>query len=163
MSVDYDIGLATPDDIPGIITLQDPNVIDRGGGLSMRQTADWFKRTMLEMPIIVGRRDGKVVGYVLATSMAAKANVAIVQAMLRSFPPPPKCYLYGSVCVADSERGKGLASAMFEKLRAELPGRAAMTFVLADNLASLKAHRKMGMQELGAFTNGGVSYIAFSY
>jgi hypothetical protein len=38
-----------------------------------------------------------------------------------------------------------------------------MTFILADNLPSLIAHRKMGMQELGAFTNGGVEYIAFSY
>jgi predicted N-acetyltransferase YhbS len=71
------------------------------------------------MPIIVARRDGKVVGYVLATSMAVKANVAIVQAMLRSFPPPPQCYLYGPVCVADSERGNGLAGAMFEELKAQ--------------------------------------------
>jgi hypothetical protein len=37
MSPDYEISLATPEDIPGIITLQDPNVIDRGGGLSVRQ------------------------------------------------------------------------------------------------------------------------------
>jgi L-amino acid N-acyltransferase YncA len=163
MSVAYDIGLATPDDIPGIITLQDPNVIDRGGGLSVRQTADWFKRTMLEMPIIVARRDGKVVGYVLATSMAAKANVAIVQAMLRSFPPPPRCYLYGPVCVADSERGNGLAGAMFEELKARLPGRPAMTFIRADNTPSLKAHRKMGMRELGPFMSEGVPHVAFAY
>ena len=120
MSGEYEITVATSDDIAGIVTLQDPNVIDRGGGLSVRQTADWFERTMLEMPIIVARREGRVVGYVLATSLAAKSHVAIVQAMLRSFPAPADCYLYGPVCVADTERGNGLAGAMFESLRAAL-------------------------------------------
>jgi L-amino acid N-acyltransferase YncA len=159
----YDIALATPDDIPGILALQEPNLPDSGGSLSVRQSADWFNRAMAEMPLIVGRRDGKLVGYMVTTTLAAKAHVAIVQSMLRSFPAPPECYSYGPVCVAESERGKGLAVAMFDKLRTELPGRHAMTFILADNLASLIAHRKMGMQELGAFTNGGISYIAFSY
>ncbi len=163
MTSEYQIARAAPADIADILTLQEPNLPDSGGSLSVRQTADWFKRTMAEMPLIVARRDGQVVGYMVSTSLAAKAHVAIVQAMLRSFSPPPDCYSYGPVCVAESERGKGLAGAMFEKLRAELPGRPAMTFVVADNLASLKAHRKMGMQELGAFTNGGVCYIAFSY
>jgi L-amino acid N-acyltransferase YncA len=163
MTTGYEIDVARPEDIPGIVTLQDPNVIDRGGGLSVRQTADWFKRTMLEMPIIVARRDQKVVGYVLATSLAAKAHVAIVQAMLRNFPAPRDCYLYGPVCVADTERGNGLAGAMFEELKARLPGRPAMTFIRADNDPSLQAHRKMGMRELGPFTCEGVSHVAFAY
>jgi len=145
MTANYDIARASPDDIPGILALQEPNLPDSGGSLSVRQNADWFRRTMAEMPLIVGRRDGKVVGYMVTTSLAAKARVAIVQAMFHSFPAPPDCYSYGPVCVADSERGKGLAVAMFEKLRAELPGRPAMTFILADNLSSLIAHRKMGM------------------
>jgi hypothetical protein len=160
---DYEIALATPEDIPGIIILQDPNVIDRGGGLSVRQTADWFKRSMLEMPIIVGRRGGKVVGYVLSTSLAAKSHVAIVQAMLRSFPAPPDCYLYGPVCVAETERGKGLAGVMFEELRVRLPGRPAMTFIRADNAPSLQAHRKMGMRALGTFMSEGVPHVALAY
>ncbi len=163
METDYEIALAKPEDIAGIIILQDPNVIDRGGGLSVRQTADWFKRSMLEMPIIVGRRDGKVVGYVLSTSLAAKSHVPIVQAMLRSFPAPPDCYLYGPVCVAETERGKGLAGVMFEELRAQLPGRTAMTFIRADNAPSLKAHRKMGMQKLGTFMSEGVPHVALAY
>jgi GNAT superfamily N-acetyltransferase len=146
MRTEYEITVATSDDIAGIVTLQDSNVIDRGGGLSVRQTADWFERTMLEMPIVVARREGRLVGYVLATSLAAKSHVAIVQAMLRSFPAPPDCYLYGPVCVADAERGNGLAGAMFESLLARLPGRATMTFIRADNAPSLRAHRKMGMR-----------------
>lgn len=164
MLSDYEINVATAEDIPEILALQEPNLVETaGGGLSVRQAAEWFKRTMNEMPLIVARRDGKLVGYLVATSLAAKANVRIVQDMLRSFPAPPDCYSYGPVCVAKSERGNGLAGRMFEKLRARLPGRPAMTFVRADNPASLRAHRKMGMQELGIFTNEGVNYIAFAY
>lgn len=159
----YEIALATPGDIPGILALQEPNLHENGGGLSARQTADWFRQTMLEMPIVVCRRDGNVVGYVLATSLAAKSHVAIVQAMLRAFPAPPNCYLYGPVCVAAAERGNGLAGAMYEELRSRLPGRPALTFVRSDNATSLQAHRKMGMAELGEFTNDGDSYIALAY
>jgi predicted N-acetyltransferase YhbS len=163
MTANYEIALATPDDIPGILTLQEPNLHENGGGLSARQTADWFRRTMLEMPIIVGRRDGEVVGYLLATSLAAKSHVAIVQSMLRTFPPPPNCYLYGPVCVAATERGNGLAGILYKELCARLPGRPALTFVRSDNTPSLRAHRKMGMRELGAFTSEGEAYIAFTY
>lgn len=160
---DYDIGLATTDDIPEILALQDPNVIDRGGGLSVRQSAQWFAATMADMPLVVARRNGAVVGYVLATSMASKAHVPIVQAMLKAFPAPQDCYLYGPICVADTERGKGLAGAMFIELKKRLPGRPAMTFIRADNEPSLRAHRRMGMRELGEFIANGEPHVAFGY
>lgn len=160
---EYEIALASTEDIPGIVAVQDPNVIDRGGGLSVRQSAEWFTRTMAEMPLVVVRRQGAVVGYVLATSLAAKAHVPIVQAMLQQYPPPAGCYLYGPVCVADAERGKGLAQWMFEELRRHLPDRPAMTFIRADNHASLRAHRKMGMRELGPFSANGEPHVAFAY
>jgi RimJ/RimL family protein N-acetyltransferase len=38
-----------------------------------------------------------------------------------------------------------------------------MLFVRADNAASLRAQQKMGMHDLGTFTNDGVSYIALTY
>jgi GNAT superfamily N-acetyltransferase len=163
MTADYEIALATTDDIPGILTLQEPNLVERGGGLSVRQTADWFRNAIVEKSVVVGRRDGKVVGYVLGTSLAAKAHVAIIQAMLRAFPPPPDCYLYGPVCVAETERGKGLAAALFEVLKMHTGGRPAMTFVRADNGPSMRAHRKMGMRELGTFMSEGVPHIALTY
>ncbi len=101
--------------------------------------------------------------YVLGKSLAAKAEVPILQSMLRAFPPPPECYLYGPVCVAETERGKGLAKAMFEKLQAHMGARPAMTFVRADNEQSLRAHEKMGMRRLGMFINGTVTYVALKF
>jgi len=159
----YDISLGHEEDIPGILVLQEANLAERGGGLAVRQTADWYRHAILEKSIVVGRHDGKVVGYVLGTSLAAKAHVMIVQTMLRNFPPPPDCYLYGPVCVAETERGKGLAGALFEVLRTNMATRPAMTFIRADNIPSLRAHRKMGMSELGAFVTEDVAYIALCY
>ena len=64
--------------------------------------------------------------------------------------------IFGASACRYSTRGN-------EALRVQLPGRPAMTFVRADNAASLRAHRKMGMQELGAFLSDGVPHIAFTY
>ena len=159
MIPDYEISLATTDDVQGMLALQEVNLPDKGGSLSVRLTVDWFNDAILEKSAVVCRYDGKVVGYLMGTSLAANAHIPIIQAMLCAFPRRPT--VTGPVCVAESERGKGLARALFEELRARLPG--LMLFVRADNAASLRAHRKMGMHDLGTFTNDGVSYIALTY
>jgi predicted GNAT superfamily acetyltransferase len=160
---DYDISLGRADDIPGILALQEINLVERRGSLSVRQTADWFRHAINENSLVVGRRENKVVGYVLGTSRAANAHVMIIHTMLRSFSPPPDCYVYGPVCVAATERGKGLAGALFEVLQTHMAGRPAMTFIRADNVASLRAHQKMGMSELGTFIHKDEPHIALSY
>jgi L-amino acid N-acyltransferase YncA len=65
--------------------------------------------------------------------------------------------------VAETERGKGLALALFEVLQTQMGSRPAMTFVRADNAPSLRAHGKMGMRELGTFMSEGVPHIALTY
>jgi L-amino acid N-acyltransferase YncA len=160
---DYDINPATPEDMPGVVVLQDANLPEQGGSLSVRHGPDWFLNTMGEMPLVVARRDGKIVGYVVASSLGAQSHVPILQAMLGAFTAPPDCYLYGPICVAATERGRGLAGRLFDYLCASLPGRPAITFVRADNDPSLRAHKKMGFSELGRFMSGGVSYVALTW
>jgi len=162
MSTNYEIAFGMLNDIPGILALQESNLPESGGSLSVREAADWFTHAVSEKSLVVARRDGKLVGYVLGTSIATKAHVPIIQAMLKAFPTPPDCYLYGPVCVAETERGKGLAGALFGKLQSHM-SRPAVTFVRADNDASLRAHRKMGMRDLGRFKNEGDSYVAFTF
>jgi hypothetical protein len=87
MFADYDISLARANDIPGILVLQEMNLAERGGSLSVRQTGDWFRHAMHEKSLVVGRYENKVVGYVLGTSLAANTHVTIIQTMLRAFPP----------------------------------------------------------------------------
>ena len=54
--------------------------------------------------------------------------------------------------MAESERGKGVARAMFDELRAQLPGREGFTFIRADNAVSRTFHASMGMREAATFT-----------
>ena len=91
----YDIFLAGLEDIPDILALQELNLPDSGGTLSVKLTSDWFQDAVLQKSVIVGRRETKLVGYVVGSSLAAYTHVPIVQTMLRAFPPAPGCYLEG--------------------------------------------------------------------
>jgi predicted GNAT family acetyltransferase len=75
--------------------------------------------------------------------------------MPRAYPGSTGAYNYGPICVAENHRGRGLAVAMFEELRAQLPGREGCTFIRADNAISRKVHVKMGMQEVAEFNVNG--------
>jgi predicted GNAT superfamily acetyltransferase len=98
--------------------------------------------------VIVARSNGRVAGYLVFCNFAAQAHVPLVQTMLKAYPGTPDAYNYGPICVAESERGRGLASAMFAALRARLPQREGVAFIRRDNTTSLLAHKKMGMQEV---------------
>ena len=71
--------------------------------------------------------------------------------------------LEGQDVVAASERGRGLAKQLFAALRLQLPGREGILFIRRDNVASLKAHLKMGVQEVAEFTHGGIVHAVLAY
>ena len=102
MAADNEILLGAPEDISGVLTLQEANLPHNGGNLSVRLSADWFQRAIREKSLVICRREGKIVGYVLGTSFGLQEPVAILQSKLRAFPAPPNCYLYGPICVAET-------------------------------------------------------------
>jgi predicted GNAT superfamily acetyltransferase len=159
MIAGYDIAVAIPDDLPGVLALQDANQPDRGGILSVRFPHEWIQAAIANAAIMVARRDGKIAGYVISGELSAQAHVPVIQAMLRAYAPPPNTYLYGPICVAQSERGQGLAGALFDALQARLPGRDSITFIRGDNPVSRRAHAKMGMTEVATFVHDGVEQI----
>ena len=59
---DHEITLAMADDIDGILDLQERNQPERGGTLSARLPREWLERAVADMPVIVARRNGRVVG-----------------------------------------------------------------------------------------------------
>ena len=69
-----EITLATRDDIVGILDLQDQNLLGRGGLLSVRLPGAFIKAALDDLPQIVARRDGKIVGYLLAGSRGLRTN-----------------------------------------------------------------------------------------
>ena|SRR5262245_2974311 len=112
------IELASRADVPEILDLQECNLVDNGGMLSVPLSHAWIEAAISDMPVLVARSDGRVVGYVAATTLAAQADIPIVESMLRTYPGSAGAYIYGAICVAESRRGCGLARAMFTELLA---------------------------------------------
>ena len=160
---DYDIELATRDDVSGILDLQEHNLSSKGGALSVPFSRSWFEAAVASEQVIVARKKNLVAGYVVFSSFAAQAHVPLVKAMLDVYPAKPGAYNYGPICVAESERGRGLAGAMFAALRQRLMGREGIAFIRCDNTASLLAHKKMGMQEVAEFTHDGAVFVVLAY
>jgi len=112
---------------------------------------------------LVARRGEVIVGYLLAASGTTVAEVPIVRAMLAAYPGTPGAYVYGPIVVAETERGHGLAQKLFESLKMRLPGREGILFIRADNSASLRAHRKMGVVPRGTFRHNERDFVVLSY
>jgi predicted GNAT superfamily acetyltransferase len=158
-----EIARAEAGDLDGMLSLQAENRADRGGALSGSIPRERLSGLMAAMPIIVARRGGRVVGFLVTSAPSAEMGIPIVGAMLAAYPGAAGAYVYGPIVVAAAERGKGLAQAMFAQLRSLLPGREGILFIRRDNLASLRAHAKMGMREVASFTQGGADFTVFAY
>jgi L-amino acid N-acyltransferase YncA len=159
---EYEIINATPGDVDDIVALQDRNLRERGGGLTARFSREWFAAALSDMPVLVARRGDELVGYLVSSSLAAQSHLPVVQAMLRAYRGDANSYLYGPICVAESERGQGLPSALMSALRARLAGREGITFIRRDNVRSMRAHGKIGMCEVAAFTEGDAKFVVIS-
>jgi L-amino acid N-acyltransferase YncA len=163
MDANYEIDLARKDDIDAVLDLQERNLAHRGGTLSARFSPAWFETAIAAMPVIVARRAGQVVGYLVSSPLAAYAEVSVVQAMLQAYRGASDAYVYGPICIEETERGRGVAAAMFAALRARLPGREGVLFIRRDNEASLRAHAKMGMSEVAEFKHNDEDFAVLSY
>jgi hypothetical protein len=121
-TTDVQIGVATADDVAGILDLQERNLRKNGGELSVPLSREWLDAAIGGMPIIIARSGGRVVGYAVSSALADQSDDPILNGMLQAYPGSPGCYIHGPVCMAASERGKGVARAMVDALRAQLPG-----------------------------------------
>ncbi|WP_157288579.1 GNAT family N-acetyltransferase [Uliginosibacterium gangwonense] len=163
MHVDIEIGRAGMDDLDGIRLLQQINHADNGGRLSACRSREQIMAAMGELPQIVARRGDQVVGFLLTTLRKAGGSVPILEAMLKAYPGAVDAYIYGPICVDEALRGQGVAQAMFDELRRQLPGREGLLFVRGDNPASLRAHQKMDMREVACFMFNGVEHVVLAY
>ena len=145
------------------MALQTANQPERGGMLSASLPRSRIAEMMRAMPLIVARRSGRVVGFLMTSTRDMNADVPIIRAMLAAYPGATDAYVYGPVCVSAEERGKGVAQAMFAELQRLLPGREGILFIRRDNPASLRAHEKMGMHEVADFVFNGNDYVALAY
>jgi len=160
---DVVIGTATESDLDNILELQAANQPGRGGMLTGNLSRTRINEMMRDSPLIVARRKGRVIGYLMSNTRAVNADIPIIRALFAAYAGTADAYVYGPICVAAEERGKGLAQAMAAELRRRLPNREGILFIRCDNLVSLRAHAKMGMHEVASFGFDGKEFVVFSY
>jgi len=157
------IGRATEADLDDIMELQAANQPERGGMLSASLSRTRVAELVLRRPLIVARRSGRVVAFLMNSTREMNDNIPIIRAMLDAYPGTADAYVYGPICVKEEERGRGLAQAMFTELRRLERGREGILFIRRDNPASLRAHTKMGMREVAGSVLGDIDYVVLAY
>lgn len=157
------IRVAVAGDIPDILVLQSENQVSRGGALSVEFPSQWFEAAIQDMPIMIARRDGRLVAYLVSSTQAATQHLALPQAKYRAYPTGPEAYNSGPLCIAASERGRGLVSKLFDAQRSLLRGREGVAFIRRDNAASRAVHAKYGFRDVAEFSHAGVEYLVVSY
>lgn len=160
----YLLGTAQAADIAPITALLQANSPSQGGSL----TGEFSRDKVTSMadgasPVIVARRvaDGPVVG-VLFSAAIASAQAPVVRAMLAAYAGGKRAYVYGPVCIADSERGQGLLALLYAAMRAQHGGAEAVLFIRRDNIGSLRTHERLGMREVAAFDFDGADFAVYS-
>ncbi|PHV51223.1 N-acetyltransferase [Janthinobacterium sp. BJB301] len=163
-SYPYLVSTAQAADIDSITALLQANSPSQGGSL----TGEFSRDKVASMadgasPVIVARRaaDGSVVGVLFSAAPAA-AQAPVVLAMLAAYADSGNAYVYGPVCIADSERGQGLLALLYSAMREQHAGKEAVLFIRRDNPGSLRAHERLGMYEVAAFDFDGAQFAVYS-
>jgi hypothetical protein len=158
----YTIELVCAADLDGITTILHANSPSQGGSLTGEFPRE--KVALMAMggsPVVVARRDGRVVGVLFSAAKDGPAPPS-VRAMLAAWPGQPDAYVYGPACIAESERGQGLLAQLYAALRSHCPGREAVLFIRGDNIASMRAHERLGMHVVAGFALDGADYAVLS-
>ena len=162
----YLVSTAKTADIDAITALLQANSPSQGGSLTGEFSLEKVA-TMADgvSPVIVARRvaDVPVVG-VLFSAAPATVQAPVVLAMLAAYAGSDNAYayVYGPVCIADSERGQGLLALLYAALRAQHGGAEAVLFIRRDNIGSLRAHERLGMREVAGFVFDGAQFAVYS-
>jgi hypothetical protein len=155
---------ATLEDIDDIVALLQANEVARGGSLTGHFDRAWVAACLDDMPVMIARRGRALAGVLVSSTPGAATGVPIVEKLLATYRGGPDAYVYGPICIAATERGKGIGEILFAALKRALPGREGILFIRQDNAASLHVHRdKLGMTWRGSFEHAGADHVALSY
>lgn len=159
-------------DFAGVVDLQDRNLWsrvdpnDRGGGfLSNRFSQQQFEAIDDDVCVVVAVDDGTIVGFLCGSDMAAMRNNPLVHSMISAdngaMSPDSTC-LGGPVCIDGRQRGKGLMGRLYDCLYRQLRGtryKEVAVFIDETNIASMKAHEKIGFEVTNTFTHDSRKYL----
>lgn len=154
---------AVEEDITAILGLQQLNLLEVGGMLSASLSFSTISQMIRETPAVVAVSGDFLAGYLLTSALEMNEELPIIQAMLQAYPIDSDTVIYGPICVSSNMRGKGIAQSLLHELERFQPKLKCVCFIRGDNAASIKAHTKLGMQEVALFKYNNVDHLIFLY
>lgn len=143
----------TSEEVEQVTHLLQANQSDNGGALTGNFPAEQVRQMIAQPSPVIGAWQGeRLLGVLFTAEASAADHVPVLAAMRAAWPGRADDYLYGPVCIAADARGQGVLPQLYAELQRQLPGRAAVLFITDDNIASQRAHRRLGMREVAAFT-----------
>ena len=174
--------LATKDDMPGLLDLQEMNLFDNlvesekvDGFVTTRFTIIQLKELLNRRGLFVAEDEGKILGYTMAAGWDYFSQWPIFPYMISRLSGSifngtkisvQNTFQYGPICVHSSLRGTDTFPRLFDAMRSELSSRypVGMTFINKANERSYAAHiGKIGMVVVDEFEFSGREYYGLAF
>lgn len=157
------IELAQACDIDDVTYLLRVNSPASGGTLTGSfphdRVAGWIRGPM---PVVIARLRGELTGVLVTSPMDQPRDKSVLGRMCSAYHGGPTAYIYGPVCIDARSRGSGLLARLWAEARRQLPDREAVLFIRLDNIASVRAHARLGMRQVATFEFDGAAFGVFS-
>lgn len=135
-----------------------PEEIASQGFVTVVHSAEILRAMHALSPSIVAREGGRVVAYALVMPVETKALLPILAPMFARLETMTalagvRFYVMGQICVAKSQRGRGIVDALYHSHRQHLGGRfdAVVTEIATRNTRSMRAHARVGFETLETY------------
>jgi GNAT superfamily N-acetyltransferase len=152
-----------------------PDAQDREGFVYAQHTVPLLRMMSTELPQAVAvTTDDEVVGYCLALATSLRHEVPLLLPMFEQFNRSTwrgrplsevRYFAGGQVCVDRAHRGRGLLARLYEQLRVAAPSayEVCVTEIAIRNAVSLRAHRRMGFEEISRYADGGEDWVVVAW
>ncbi|UBH61035.1 N-acetyltransferase [Proteus vulgaris] len=146
-------------DISSVATLLQANSESQQGGLYGEYPQNKVEAMYQSSTnTIVALYQNNIVAVVFSFPVTSFSIPPIAQEINRRFPEiTQNNWFYGPVCIDKSHRGKSLLSDLYQQI-CTLHGGHPIAFVNNENIRSLKAHQKLGMEIVKTFEFNGTSW-----
>ena len=124
------------------------------GFVTVEHTLEVLRRMHALVPSIVAKDGDELAGYALVMPVECRSFIPILAPMFQRLEAvgmfQQRFYVMGQICVARPYRGRGVFDLLYRAHREQLQGRfdAVVTEVSVRNGRSLRAHQRVGFEEL---------------
>ncbi len=138
----------------------------REGFVTVEHTLEVLRLMHEIAPSIVAKDGDDLAGYALVMPVECRALLPVLEPMFQRLERfPRRYYVMGQICVAKAYRGRGVFDLLYAAHREHLRGRydACVTEVSARNPRSLRAHRRVGFDEIERYRDATDEWVLLAW